>query len=256
MEIAEHIGVIRQEGKLFAEAARRAGPDTNVDTCPGWTVRDLVRHLSEIHLWAAAHVAQRATKMWIDDLADLTEYWPELAVFWPDDDSLIDYYLETNANLIGELESAPADVAAMTFLPAPSPLAMWARRQAHEVSIHRFDAQNAADMPSEFDPALASDGIDELLTCFAPRKASFPLEATNTMVVHATDTGDRWHLTLGPEGIAAQRGDGRADLTLRGRADDLYLAVWNRGDDTAIEMEGDRGLFEIWHENLRIRWSS
>lgn len=34
-----------------------------------------------------------------------------------------------------------------TFLDAPSPLAFWARRQAHETAIHRADAQLAADGP-------------------------------------------------------------------------------------------------------------
>ena len=255
MEIAEHITIIRQEAKLFTEAAEQAGLEANIDTCPGWKMRDLVRHLSEIHLWAAAHVARRATKMWVDDLADLSASWPDLAVFWPDDDDLIGYYLETNANLVRELEAAPADVEAMTFLPAPSPLAMWARRQAHEISIHRFDAQNAAGKTSEFDPSLASDGIDELLTAFAPRKDTFPLDEAKAMVVHAVDTADRWYLTLGPDGIAARRGGGRADVTLTGRAADLYLAVWNRGDDSAVEVAGDRDLLESWHNNHRIRWA-
>jgi uncharacterized protein (TIGR03083 family) len=255
MEIAEHITVIDQEAKHFAEAAEQGGFDVNIDTCPGWNMRDLVRHLSEIHLWAAAHVARRATKMWVDDLAELSASWPNLAVFWPDDHDLIDFYLKTNANLVRELESAPVDVEAMTFLPAPTPLAMWARRQAHEISIHRFDAQDAAGTPSGFDPALASDGIDELLTAFAPRAKTFPIEAAKTMVVDATDTGDRWHVTLRPDGIAARRGDGPADVTLAGRASDLYLTVWNRGDDANIEVAGDRDLLETWHNNHRIRWS-
>lgn len=255
MEIAGHITAIRQEAKLFAEAAEQGGMEVVIDTCPGWDMRDLVRHLSEIHLWAAAHVARRATKMWVDDLAELSESWPDLAVFWPDDDDLIDYYLRTNANLVRELESAPADAEAMTFLPAPSPLAMWARRQAHEISIHRFDAQNATGTVSGFDPAFAADGIDELLTAFAPRATMFPIDETKTMVVHATDTDDRWQVTMGPVGITASRGDGPGDVTLTGRANDLYLSVWNRGDDPTIEVTGDRGLLETWHSNHRIRWS-
>ena len=255
MEIAEHISVIGQEAKLFAEAAEQGGLEMNIDTCPGWNMRDLVRHLSEIHLWAAAHVARRATKMWVDDLAELSASWPDLAVFWPEDDHLTDFYLDTNANLVQELESAPADLEAMTFLPAPSPLAMWARRQAHETSIHRFDAQNAAGTTSGFDPTLAGDGIDELLTAFAPRATTFPIDAAKRMVVQATDTDDRWHVTMAPDGIAARRGDGPADVTLTGRAADLYLTMWNRGDDTGIEVTGDRDLLETWHNSVRIRWS-
>lgn len=254
MEVAEHIAVIRQEGQRFAEAARGVGPETIIEMCPGWTMRDLVRHLSEIHLWAAAHVARRTTKMWVDDLAELSESWPELAVFWPDDDDLVDYYLATNSNLVRQLQSAPADVEAMTFLPAPSPLAMWARRQAHETSIHRFDAQNAGGSISGFEPGFAVDGIDELLMAFAPRANKFPIEDTRAMVVHASDTGDRWRVTLGPEGINTDRRDGPADVTLTGRAADMYLAVWNRDANLTIDVVGDLGLLDAWRSNHRVRW--
>ena len=90
MRIATHISALEKEARAFADAAELGGLDVDIESCPGWTMRDLVRHLSEIHLWAAAHVATRATKMWVDDLSDLEGYWPELAVFWPDDDELVE----------------------------------------------------------------------------------------------------------------------------------------------------------------------
>ena len=158
MEIDSHIEAIRREGVRLAAAASRAGLDDPIPWCPGWDTRDLLRHLSEIHLWAASHVARRAVREGVSELADLEAAWPDLANFWPDDESLIDYYLATNSNLVAELESAPADLATWTFLPAPSPLAMWARRQAHETAVHRFDAENAAAIPSRFAPAFAADG--------------------------------------------------------------------------------------------------
>ena len=57
MEIATHIAAIGNDGKLFAEAAESTSLDNPVPGCPGWDVRELVRHLGMIHLWAAAHVA-------------------------------------------------------------------------------------------------------------------------------------------------------------------------------------------------------
>ncbi len=81
MEIAEHITAVRQEAKLFAEAANQGGLEADIDTCPGWTMRDPVRHLSEIHLWAAGVISQRATKLFPDDISEHMETWPELAVF-------------------------------------------------------------------------------------------------------------------------------------------------------------------------------
>ena len=255
MEIAEHITAVGQEANLFAEAARKGGLEADVPTCPGWDIRELLRHLSMIHLWAAGHVSQLHDGSWGDDLAELTESWPDLAVFWPDDEKLINWYLETNANLVHELETAPPDVESWTFLPAPSPLSMWARRQAHETAVHRFDAQNAAGIPSGFDSVFAADGIDEMLMGFAPRRDEFPIESTKAMLVYATDTNDHWHVTLAPDGITTIRDDGPADGTLTGDASDLYLVLWNRRADSRITITGDSELLEMWHDNVRVRWS-
>ena len=255
MEIAEHITIVGQEAKLLADAAERGGLDVDIETCPGWDMRELLRHLGMIHLWAAGHVAQRQDASWGDDLAEFTTFWPELGTFWPDDDKLVAWYLDTNANLVQTLESAPPDVESWTFLPAPTPLAMWARRQAHETAVHRFDAEHAAGIASSFDPVFASDGIDELLAGFAPRKDEFPVDRDRTMVVHAADTDDRWHVTLSSTGITTSRRDGPADVTLAGEAMDLYLMLWNRGKRSSIAITGDREVLAAWHNNMRVRWS-
>ena len=253
MEIPRHIAAIAQEGKLFAEAARRSGLDAEVGCCPGWDVRELVRHLSSVHLWAAAHVAKRATVLTGDPaLTQLMGYWPELAVFWPEDDKLIDWYLETNDNLVNELTEAPADLECLTFLPAPSPLAMWARRQAHETAIHRLDAESPGSATAEYDPEFAADGIDEILMLFAPRWG-IPTPETKTMVIRTTDTNDTWHVTMGPEVISVHRDEGQADVALTGSAADLYLAVWNRGNPP-ITVTGDSELVATWHENYKFKW--
>jgi predicted lipid carrier protein YhbT len=90
---------------------------------------------------------------------------------------------------------------------------------------------------------------------FSPRRDEFPIERARTMVVHATDTDDRWQVTLAPDGITTIRGDGPADVTLTGDASDLYLMLWNRGEGTSITITGDREILDIWHDNVRVRWS-
>ena len=263
MEIDEHITALRREATRFADAARRAELDADITYCPGWSMRDLVRHLSEIHLWAAANFVKRrgAARVWApDEHTDLVEYWPDLAVFWPDDDDLIDWYLQTNANLVHALESAPPDVAAPTFLPAPSALAMWARRQAHETSIHRYDAAYATGDTTGFDPAFAADGVSELLYAFygdgsRPQGRTSGLDRDHTIHVHAHDTGDDWYTSIGHRSITRGRADAPADLTVTGTASDLYLALWNRGDDAGITATGDLALLETWHTFTGPRWS-
>jgi len=252
VEIPQYIDAIGQEGSLLAEGARRSGLDADVSCCPGWDVRELVRHVSSVHLWAAAHVANRATEWRDHGPAELNEYWPDLAVFWPDDNDLIDWYLKTNANLVRELTLAPPDRECLAFLPAPTPVAMWARRQAHETAIHRFDAESPNSTTAEYDTAFASDGIDEILMLFAPRWG-VPTPRAQTMVVRTTDTNDAWHVTMGPDTISVRRGDGSSDVTLTGSASDLYLAVWNRGDPP-ISVTGAPELVATWNENFKFKW--
>lgn len=252
MELSEHIEAVRHEGSLFAEAAHRAGLDAKVPDCPGWDIRELVRHLASVHLWAAAHVSNRALEWRDHGPEELTEYWPELASFWPDDDDLVDWYLATNENLVRELTSAPPDHQCLSFLPAPSPVAMWARRQAHEAAIHRFDAESPNKSTTTYDPAFASDGLDEILMLFAPRWGT-PTRQSSKMVVRPIDTNDSWHITMGPEIITSRYGDGPADVTLTGTASDLFLAVWNRGDPP-ITVTGNPELVETWNRNFQFVW--
>ena len=62
----------------------------------------------------------------------------------PADAGLIAAYRDGHAALVAALRDADPDLECATFMPAPSPLAFWARRQAHETAIHRYDAQSAA----------------------------------------------------------------------------------------------------------------
>ncbi|MFQ5516201.1 MAG: maleylpyruvate isomerase N-terminal domain-containing protein [Acidimicrobiia bacterium] len=66
LEIETHIEAIRREGQRLAAAASRAGMDAPIPWCPRWDTRELLRHLSEIHLWAASPVApcERASPNW------------------------------------------------------------------------------------------------------------------------------------------------------------------------------------------------
>jgi len=212
-----------------------------------------------IHLWAAANVAFPESD-WLDieELPDLVRYWPDLTGTsgrYPDDVKLVDWYRDTLANLIEVLESAPADVAAFTFLPAPTPLTKWARRQASEIAIHRFDAEQARGITSHFAPRFATDMLDELLTGFAPRPRPLDVERPQVIHVHTEDTDEHWYLSMGSEDTETSCEGDAADLTLTGSAADLYVLLWNRTSDSSIDMTGDTDLMNLWNDNFRVRWS-
>ena len=122
----------------MAEAVARADPGAAVPTCPGWAVRDLVRHMGGVHRWATGLRRRRAHRR------RAARVWTRSSGAGPDDAELADWLRQGCAALVAALGAAPADLECWSFLPAPSPLAMWARRQAHETAIHRVDAELAA----------------------------------------------------------------------------------------------------------------
>src|SRR5258706_8285931 len=163
MEISEHIAAIGEEGQRIVAAAGAGRLDDAVPTCPGWTLRELVHHLGRTHLWAAAHIEQARPTPLSDE--EQEALWATM----PADTDVLDWYAATNARLVAAMVAAPADLACWSFLPAPSPLAFWARRQAHEAAIHRADAELAIGRPYTVSDGFALDGIDELLLRFFSR---------------------------------------------------------------------------------------
>lgn len=242
MEIAEHLEVLNAEGQLLARAAETAGPDAKVTTCPGWTVRDLLRHTGVVHRWAAAFVAEGyASPRPMGEEPDLHGA------------ALLDWYRQAHADLVATLLAAPPDMSCWAFLPATSPLAFWARRQANETTIHRVDAESArGGEPSPIGTEFAADGIDELLRGFHARSRSkVRTDQPRALRVRATDTEAEadavWTVRLSEEPPATERGAaGRADCELSGPAAHLYLSLWNRAPFPHVT--GDPEIAALWRD--------
>jgi uncharacterized protein (TIGR03083 family) len=251
MEIADHIAAVASEGKRLAAATAAAGPDAPVPSCPDWVVRDLVRHQGGVHRWATDIVARPRTEDWDVDL-------DEVVTSWPTDAELIEWFGEGVDRLVSALSDADPGLACWTFLSAPSPLAMWARRQAHETSIHRVDAELAAEQAvTPFEAPFAADGVDELLTCFITRRGG-RLRSDNERLlrVRCTDAAGDWLVRIGPDQVTSTApGAEVADCEVSGRASDLYRALWNRPPAGTLRVEGDRALIGQFGAQVRIRWS-
>src|SRR5215470_2096442 len=251
MEIAEHIATIAGEGKRLATAAAAAGPGAPVPSCPDWVVRDLVRHQGGVHRWATAIVAGPRTEPWNVEL-------DEVVGTWPSDADLIDWLGDGLGRLVSALSEADPGMVCWTFLNAPSPLAMWARRQAHETSIHRVDAELAADRQvTPFEARFAADGLDELLTCFITRRRSrLRSEERRLMCVRCTDADGEWLITIGPDDVVTTTPGAEApDCEIAGSASDLYRALWNRKPAASLSVTGDSGLVRQFGDQVQIRWS-
>ncbi|MFE0450676.1 maleylpyruvate isomerase family mycothiol-dependent enzyme [Streptomyces sp. NPDC058914] len=250
MDTAEFLHALDHEGQSLAAAAADAGPDAKVPTCPDWQVRDLLRHTGMVHRWATSFVAERRTSPHAGDgLPDL------------DGEELLTWFREGHRRLVDTLAAAPPDLECWHFLPAPSPLAFWVRRQAHETAVHRVDAESARGTTPEecaasLSPGFAADGIDELLRAFHARAKSRVRTGTPSVLrVRATDTDDAvWTVRLSPEPpVAVRDGVGDADCEVTGTAAQLYLALWNRLPFPVVT--GDAALADLWRENSAVTWN-
>ncbi|KQX64139.1 maleylpyruvate isomerase family mycothiol-dependent enzyme [Streptomyces sp. Root1310] len=247
MKTAEFIHALDREGRSLAAAAAEAGPDAKVPTCPEWQVRDLLRHTGAVHRWATSFVADG------DPSFHPFDEPPEL-----DGDALLDWFREGHLRLVDTLSCAPPDLRCWHFLPAPSPLAFWARRQAHETAVHRVDAESARgrapeEIARDIATGFAADGIDELLRGFHARaKSRVRTDRPRVLRVRATDTADAvWTVRLSAEPPVTERnGEADADCEVSGPAAQLYLALWNRLPLPAVT--GDAALATLWREKSAI----
>jgi uncharacterized protein (TIGR03083 family) len=255
MEIAEHVNALRREGEWLADAAERAGLDASVPPCAPWRVKDLLRHTGYVHRWAARHINECPDQI-IDGPSE-----EEILSGGADDARLLAWFRDGHAALAQTLATADPAVACPTFMPAPSPLAFWARRQAHETAIHRADADSAAGTIPEYEAGFAADGIDELIMGFGRRRKYQPGSNADgaRLRVLATDTGDAW-LVEALEGRVLPRrdvgGQQEAGCAVSGPASGLYLYLWNRADATraGVTVAGDPGLLFAWQSSVRVRW--
>jgi uncharacterized protein (TIGR03083 family) len=239
METTDFLAHLDHQGKALSQAAADAGPDAPVPACPGWHVRELLRHTGAIHRWATAFVAEghRSPRRPAPAPEDLTAT------------ALLKWFDEGHGTLVETLRTAPTDVECWSFLPAPAPLAFWARRQAHETAIHRFDAETAHGGDGvAFDPEFAADGIDEMLTGFHGRRSSkVRTDTPRTLRFRTTDTGDVWTVRLSAEPpVTTRDASGEADCEVAGAAGELYPALWNRLPFPSVG--GDAGVARLWTE--------
>jgi uncharacterized protein (TIGR03083 family) len=263
VEITAYIAAVRGEGDRLAAAAEQAGLDAPVPACSGWRVRDLLLHAGYVHRWATGYVTEQHLT-WVDRFSEA-----EILASRPAGDRMLTaWFREGRERLASALEQAEPGMTCWTFLDALSPLAFWARRQAHETAIHRVDAQQAAGIREPgldpFAPGLAADGVDELLMGFARRDSKRGLRSDPPcwLAIHAAGGGGDWLVRMGPDTAQVTRGAVPAGERPAGRGCEvtgppaaLYLLLWNRGAADGLEMRGDARVLDTWREQMRVRWS-
>jgi uncharacterized protein (TIGR03083 family) len=233
MDPQEHLATIHDESSRLVDAAERAGLDAPVPSCPDWTVADLLGHVGTVQRWSAGIVERQAT----------TKEYPA-DVGRPEDPAALPEWVRTGAHRLVEVCAAtPPDTAVWTF-PGMGDASFWFRRQAHEVALHRIDADLAEGTPRpSLTGPLARDGIDEFLDVVVEFRLRDRMRGEGeTVHLHCTDGDGEWLLRFTADGPTVERVHAKGDVAARGSASDLLLAVRSRLDPSALEVFGDEAV--------------
>lgn len=250
LAVARYADRIEEDAAILSGLYGESTWSLPVPSCPGWRLEDLLRHLGAVHRWATTYISQGLEAM----LPAASE--KEMLRSGPSRRELGPWLLEGAAALSSGLRRSPADLRCWTFLPAPSPLIFWARRQAHETAIHRVDGELALGSPRPFPGDFAADGIGEFLLGFAVRsRKRLRHDPTTAAVLLAEDTDDRWRFAGTPDGLQVEVGaEVVAPTIVSGPAHHLYLLVWNRNSLDQLTLTGSPDPVEWLLQVLRVTW--
>jgi uncharacterized protein (TIGR03083 family) len=238
MQYEEYVAAIRAGSDRLGDAAEEAGATASVPSCPDWTVRDLLTHVGGVQRFWAAFVRDPST-----DPPDFSA----MAATAPDDDPY-EWVRRGGHELADALSAVAPDTQVWTFT-GPGPVEFWARRQAHEVTVHRCDAELANGELGHIDADLAADGVDEFFELFALVPAAQAVRGEGeTIHFHCTDRDVEWTAALTPDGIEFRREHAKGDAAVRGPSSAILLLAWNRigADNPELEVFGDRDLLDRW----------
>lgn len=214
-----------------------------VPTCPGWTVRDLVRHTGKVHRWATGCLQSppdepvgrpRGPAAGVDPLA---------------------WFREGADALVATMRTVDVTTPVHTWA-GTRPAGWWVRRLAHETAIHRWDAQAAAGETRGFPTELATDGVaevfEEFLVFADPSQVDGRSGSLHLHVTDAPDGAGEWYVRWSPDGVAAEPVHRKADAALRAPAAEAFLVLWRRRDAVGLDVVGDQAALDDWRAILAV----
>lgn len=216
-----------------------------------WSVEKLVRHVTFVHRMACAALTSSASDGMRAAIAGVSK--PERGPRAFDD------YRESAATMLERYASVDPEQAVATWQGVGTP-EYWVRRQLHEVTVHRFDLQDAlcargGPKPDRADPDAAADGVAEWAEAFLTRVPLTQLDgvAGRTVHLHTDDgTGMELFLDFTGDAVVVTREHRKGDVALRGSAEDMLLAVWRRRPLDVLDIVGDGTVAHALYDAVRI----
>jgi uncharacterized protein (TIGR03083 family) len=219
----DQIAAITQHSAGLADAAR-GNLDAPVEHCPGWTVADLVHHVTDVHwFWGSIVEGLLATP------PSDAQHPPRAA---PDD--LVPTFVTGAARLVEVLREADQSAPCWTWAGWRQDVAFVTRHQVQEIAVHHWDAVHAAGDALLLEAEVAADCVDEFLH-FSVASDDDPDEPTlpplaGTLAILGADVEQGWTLTDGtrPGTVLVTPGVQEGTPVLAAPVSDLLLWLYGR----------------------------
>ena len=240
------LAALREDGPVLQDAVAETGPDVDVPSCPGWTVADLVEHVTVLSRWIRESVPRGVTTRPDDRVTPVPR--PD----WPD---ALDGLRRELTGTIETLDALDPEFPAWTWPAQARRAGFWQRRMAHEISVHRWDATSAAGRPTAIETKLAADGVNEVLDTWLPAgRRKGPTDLHGVVHLTATDASHEWFVRLRGEGVALldtgtilDTDDHHPRAEASGTASDLLLTLMGRLESDVLVISGDPRLIMALH---------
>ncbi len=235
------VAAVRLEMAELTFALEAGEMDDVVPTCHGWEVRDLAVHIGQFcGFWS--HVVCEGTDQAKTPLPDP-----------PGNDALVPWVVDAATDLLDRLEATAAETPVWTWFEGDHSVGFVARRCAHELAIHRYDAQASRGICTPIPTELAADGIDEIFDVLLSSRDHPDVGSERVLSLRSSELGTEWAATIGHDRIEMVRRteDGApletGDLVVSGTTSDLELTLYHRPTLSPVDVHGDYTVLEEWH---------
>ncbi|MGH7921795.1 MAG: maleylpyruvate isomerase family mycothiol-dependent enzyme [Candidatus Dormibacteraceae bacterium] len=218
----DQLTAISEHSSALAAAAE-GHLDLPVPSCPGWTIADLVAHLTDVQ-WFWATIAE-------DQLpAPPTE---ERRPARAPDLRLVEALRAETEHLLRVLGGAEPAAHVWTWAAAQQDVAFITRHQVQEAAVHHWDAANAIGRPVAIGTPVAVDSISEFLT-FSVSSDADPIDPPRPALegrfaLRCTDADAAWTIFDGRSAGTVRFEHGVRDApALEAGASDLLLWLYRR----------------------------
>jgi uncharacterized protein (TIGR03083 family) len=225
---------LAEEGGALAAAL--GDPAAPVPCCPRWTVADLAAHVGSHHRWVAGL---------LDDAVQEPRAPRPLR---PDPETTPADWCRAGLDLLLDAVDATDPDTPMWTVTIERRAGAWCRRQAHDTTVHRWDAQDARGHADPVDAERATDFIDELFETALPYILPFvgrPAPEAS-LALRSADGAYRRRVDGSGGRLRLSAGGPPADAVLTGTPSDLLLALWRRTNDAVLT--GDPAALRAWQE--------